>query len=111
ARARGLGVRGASADRPGRSQRRRGAGGGSEREARPRRVSAESREAEVHPRHGDVRKGLWALAFAAAALLALAVGAGFWQTSMIFPTPARGREPAYPDNVFRTPDAVFMYFH
>lgn len=58
-----------------------------------------------------MRKGWWALAFAAAALLALAVGAGFWQTSMIFPAPARGREPAYPDNVVRTPGAVFMYFH
>jgi uncharacterized protein len=58
-----------------------------------------------------VKRGWWALAFAAAALLALAVGAGFWQTSMIFPAPARGREPAYPDNVVRTPEAVFMYFH
>jgi fermentation-respiration switch protein FrsA (DUF1100 family) len=58
-----------------------------------------------------VRKGWRGLAFAAAVLLALAVALGWWQASMIFPAPARGREPAYPDNVVRTPDATFLYFH
>jgi pimeloyl-ACP methyl ester carboxylesterase len=58
-----------------------------------------------------VKKGWRGLAFAAAVLLALAVALGFWQASMIFPAPARGREPAYPDNVVRTPEAVFLYFH
>ena len=29
---------------------------------------------------------------------------------MIFPAPPRGREPAYPDNLVRTPGATFLYF-
>lgn len=58
-----------------------------------------------------MKKGWRGLAFAAAVLLALAVALGWWQASMIFPAPARGREPAYPDNVVRTPEATFLYFH
>src|SRR5438132_953241 len=29
---------------------------------------------------------------------------------MIFPAPAQGREPAYPENLVRTRDATFLYF-
>ena len=29
---------------------------------------------------------------------------------MIFPAPEQGREPAYPDNLVRTPGATFLYF-
>jgi uncharacterized protein len=42
--------------------------------------------------------------------LALAVAAIWSQTSLIFPAPPRGREPAYPDNLVRTPEATFLYF-
>ncbi|TMA08473.1 MAG: lysophospholipase [Deltaproteobacteria bacterium] len=51
-----------------------------------------------------------ALAFAALAVLALAVAGGCSQTAMIFPAPAQGREPAYPENLVRTRDATFLYF-
>jgi alpha-beta hydrolase superfamily lysophospholipase len=51
-----------------------------------------------------------ALAFAAFAVLALAVAGGCSQTAMIFPAPAQGREPAYPENLVRTRDATFLYF-
>jgi uncharacterized protein len=57
-------------------------------------------------------KRLWrAAAFVLAALIVLAV-MGLWsQTSMVFPAPPRGREPAYPENLVRTPDATFLYFN
>lgn len=58
-----------------------------------------------------MKKGRRALAVAAAVLLGLAVFGGWWQAAMIFPAPARGREPAYPDNVVRTSGATFLYFH
>jgi pimeloyl-ACP methyl ester carboxylesterase len=51
-----------------------------------------------------------ALASAGAIALALAVAGGCTQTAMIFPAPPRGREPAYPDNLVRTPGATFLYF-
>src|SRR2546430_13172822 len=51
-----------------------------------------------------------ALAFAAFAVLALAVAGGCPQTAMIFPAPRQGREPAYPENLVRTRDATFLYF-
>ena len=55
------------------------------------------------------------LAFAAVVpivvvVVALAAAGGFSQTTMIFPAPAPGRTPAYPDNVFRTKEATFLYF-
>jgi len=55
------------------------------------------------------RRGLL-LAGLAAAVLALPVTGACMQTSMIFPAPAQGRPPAYPDNLFRTPEAAFLYF-
>jgi hypothetical protein len=60
-----------------------------------------------------VKKRRWgfALAGVAAALLALPVAGGCMQTAMVFPAPVQGRSPAYPDNVFRTPEAVFVHFH
>lgn len=51
-----------------------------------------------------------ALAFAAFAVLALAVAGGCSQTAMIFPAPKQGREPAYPENLVRSRDATFLYF-
>jgi alpha-beta hydrolase superfamily lysophospholipase len=37
---------------------------------------------------------------------------GIWsQTGMVFPAPPRGREPAYPENLVRTPEATFLYFN
>jgi len=57
-----------------------------------------------------LKRARWALAFAAAVVLALAVAGGVTQTAMIFPAPEQGREPAYPDNLVRTPGATFLYF-
>ncbi len=59
-----------------------------------------------------MKKRRRALAFAVlvAVVVALAFVGGRTQTSMIFPAPPRGRAPAYPDNVFRTPEATFLYF-
>jgi pimeloyl-ACP methyl ester carboxylesterase len=50
------------------------------------------------------------LAIAAAIFVALAAFGGCSQTSMIFPAPAPGRSPAYPDNVVRTREATFIWF-
>ena len=58
-----------------------------------------------------MKKRRRALACAAAAVVvALAAAGGCSQTSMIFPAPAPGRAPAYPDNVVQTGDATFVYF-
>jgi fermentation-respiration switch protein FrsA (DUF1100 family) len=57
-----------------------------------------------------LKRRRWALAIAAAVVLALAVAGGATQTAMIFPAPEQGREPAYPDNLVRTPGATFLYF-
>ena len=57
-----------------------------------------------------MKRRRWALAIAAAVVLALAVAGGATQTAMIFPAPEQGREPAYPDNLVRTPGATFLYF-
>jgi alpha-beta hydrolase superfamily lysophospholipase len=44
------------------------------------------------------------------ALVAVVLLTMWWQTSLIFPAPPRGREPAYPDNLVRTPEATLLYF-
>src|SRR6266478_10044910 len=44
----------------------------------------------------------------------MAIGLGIlgWvQTSFIFPAPARGREPAYPDQIVHWEGATFLYFN
>lgn len=46
----------------------------------------------------------------AVALVAVVLLTMWWQTSMIFPAPPRAREPAYPENLVRTPEATFLYF-
>jgi len=56
-----------------------------------------------------LKRSRWALGVAAGVVVALAIVGGCTQTAMIFPAPPRGREPAYPDNVVRTPDATFLY--
>jgi len=50
------------------------------------------------------------IALATVVLVALAGFGGCSQTSMIFPAPAPGRSPAYPDNVVQTREATFLYF-
>ena len=53
----------------------------------------------------------WAVALGAALALGLGVAGGCGQTSLIFPAPPRGREPAYPDQLVRLDGAAFVYFH
>jgi len=48
-----------------------------------------------------------AVAVALVAVVLLTMG---WQTSLIFPAPPRAREPAYPENLVKTPEATFLYF-
>ena len=57
-----------------------------------------------------MKRSRWVLFVVAVALAALAIAGGCTQTAMIFPSPPRGREPAYPDNLVRTRDATFLYF-
>jgi len=45
--------------------------------------------------------------YALVAVVLLTMG---WQTSLIFPAPPRAREPAYPENLVKTPEATFLYF-
>lgn len=51
----------------------------------------------------------WALAAGAAAVVALAVAGGSSQTSMIFPAPPPGRQPAFAGNLVRIPGATAVY--
>lgn len=54
----------------------------------------------------------WAAILAGvAALLVLFLATGWGQTSIVFPAPAQGREPAYPDQVVRSGGATFLYFN
>jgi pimeloyl-ACP methyl ester carboxylesterase len=53
----------------------------------------------------------WALALGAAAALGLVAAGGCGQSSLIFPAPPRGRQPAYPDQLVQLGDATFLYFH
>ena len=46
----------------------------------------------------------------AVALVAVVLLTMWWQTSLIFPAPPRAREPAYPENLVKTPEATFLYF-
>ena len=46
----------------------------------------------------------------ALALVAVVLLTMWWQTSLIFPAPPRAREPAYPENLVKTPEATFLYF-
>jgi len=46
----------------------------------------------------------------AIALVAVVLLTMWWQTSLIFPAPPRAREPAYPENLVKTPEATFLYF-
>src|SRR6185295_3288639 len=109
-RAGGVGDRGAAADRPGRRERRGRARVRPEREARAGDVPPEGRQAEVHPRHGDVKRLARAALAVALALVAVVLLTMGWQTSLIFPAPPRAREPAYPENLVKTPEATFLYF-
>ena len=56
------------------------------------------------------RRGLALAAGAGLVAAAVAIAGGCTQTSMVFPAPAPGRSPAYPDNVVRTREATFIYF-
>src|SRR5258705_6633646 len=53
---------------------------------------------------------MWVVALIALAALCLAFAFGFGQISLVFPAPARGRPPAYPDRLVRSGDAAFLYF-
>src|SRR5258705_13354374 len=53
---------------------------------------------------------MWVVALIALAALCLAFAFGFGQTSLVFPAPAQGRPPAYPDRLVRSGDAAFLYF-
>jgi fermentation-respiration switch protein FrsA (DUF1100 family) len=54
----------------------------------------------------------WAAALLAiVALIVIVVAAGWGQASIVFPAPAQGREPAYPDQLVRSGDATFLYFN
>jgi len=53
---------------------------------------------------------MWAVALIAAAALFLAFVFGFGQVKLVFPAPAQGRPPAYPDRLVRSGDAAFIYF-
>jgi uncharacterized protein len=57
-----------------------------------------------------VRWRWWALALIALAAVCLAIAGGFGQPLLVFPAPARGRPPAYPDRLVRRGDAAFLYF-
>src|SRR6267142_2099632 len=53
---------------------------------------------------------MWVVALIALAALCQAFAFGFGQTSLVFPAPAQGRPPAYPDRLVRSGDAAFLYF-
>jgi fermentation-respiration switch protein FrsA (DUF1100 family) len=57
-----------------------------------------------------VKRRRWAIALVAAMAIGLGV-LGWVQTSFIFPAPARGREPAYPDQIVHSEGATFLYFN